>query len=427
VNRSTGLPPLRVEQALRLLPDVDALGPLRAFLLSTSHGGDEVEPYRTVGKRYLQPSDLRALVPRATAQVGAHLTALFQAAVDALEAEQRDDPAGAVRALLVAGELEEKVRRGTQARAWYDHALRIAEGLRDRRPEVTALRRLGHLEAGRDGAEPAARFYQRSLAIAEAETDHEGAARACLGLGTVALAQGKWQGAESWFRRGLQCGAEDRVLNGRLHLGLGDAACGRGQLAAAADRLARARELFEESGHGTGLVRVLNLSARLDLLRERRAEALASFREALARLQTLGEEPRLELAIRLNICHLYFDWGRLPDAEDEIRAAEETAIVHNATRDLARLYLLMGKVRGRQGDDTGFVFFAMAVELCRGPEPAPRLEAEVYLEYGLFRKELNDPDEARAYMERAREILEAVGNGPLLARIDAELAQVPGG
>jgi tetratricopeptide (TPR) repeat protein len=427
VNRGTGLPPLRVEQALRLLPDVDALGPLRAFLLSTSHGGEEVEPYRTVGKRHLQPADLRALVPRAVAQVGAHLTALYQAAVDALEAEQRDDPAGAVRALLTAGELEEKVARGTQARAWYDHALRIAEGLRDRRPEIAALRRLGHLEAGRDGAEAAARFYQRSLAIAEAELDQEGAARACLGLGTVALAQDKWQGAESWFRRGLQCGAEDRVLLGRLHLGLGDAARGRGQLAAAADRLARARELFEESGHSTGLVHVLNLSAQLDLMRERRADALASFREALARLQVAGEEPRLEIAIRLNICLLYFDWGRLPDAEDELRAAEETAVVSNATRDLARLYLMRGKVRGRLGDDTGFVFFEKAIDLCRGPEPAPRLEAEAYLEYGLFRKQTGDLDEARAYMERAREILEAVGNGPLLARIDAELAQVPGG
>jgi tetratricopeptide (TPR) repeat protein len=415
-----------VEQALRLLPDVDALSPLRAFLLATSHGGEEAAPYRTVGKRYLQPADLRALVPRAAAQVGAHLTALYQAAVDALEAEQRDDPAGAVRALLAAGELEEKVGRGTQARAWYDHALRIAEGLRDRRPEITALRRLGHLEAGRDTVEPAARFYQRSLAIAEAELDHEGAARACLGLGTVALAQHKWQGAESWFRRGLQCGAEDRVLIARLNLGLGDAARGRGQLAAATDRLARARELFEEVGHVTGIVRTLNVAAQLDVLRERRAEALASFREALARLQAGGGEPRLEISIRLNICQLYLDWGRLPDAEDEIRSAEETAILHNANRDLARLYLLMGKVLGRRGDDTGFVFFEMAVELCRRPEPAPRLEAEVYLEYGLFKKDLKELDEARTYLERAREIMDdTAGNGPLLARIDAELALLP--
>jgi tetratricopeptide (TPR) repeat protein len=425
VSRGAGIPPLRVEQALRLLPDIDALGPLRAFLLATSQGGDEVERYRTVGKRFLQPGDLRALVPRAAAQVAAHLTSLYQAAVDALEAEQRDDQAGAVRALLSCGELEERVGRGSQARAWYHHALQIAEGLRDRRPEITALRRLGHLEAARDAIEQAARYYQRSLVLAEAEMDHEGAARACLGLGAVALAQAKWQGAESWFRRGLQCGAEDRVLIARLHLGLGDAALGRGQMAAAADRLAKARELFEEGRHVTGTVRTLNAQARLDAVRERRAEALASFREALARLQTVGGEPRLEIAIRLNICQLYFDWNRLPDAEDEIRAAEETAILHNAGRDLARLYLLMGRIRGRQHDDTGFVFFEKAVELCRGPEPAPRLESEVYLEYGIYRRDLRDLEEARAYMERAHEILEDVGDGPLLARIDAELAQLP--
>jgi tetratricopeptide (TPR) repeat protein len=414
-----------VEQALRLLPDVDALGPLRSFLVSTSRDGEDAEPYRTVGKRYLQPSDLRVLVPRAAAQVGAHLTALYLAAVDALEAEQRDDPAGAVRALLAAGQLEEKVARGSQARAWYDHALRIAETLRDRRPEITALRRLGHLESLRDRSETAARFYQRSLAIADGELDHEGAARACLGLGDVSLAHGKWQGAESWFRRGLQCGTEDKVLIARLHLGLGDGARSRGQLAAAADRLARARELFEETGDTSGIVRVLNASGQLEALRGRRPEALARYREALARLQTTEPDPHLEIAIRLNICHLYMEWGRLPDAEDEIRSAEGTAIIHNDTRDLARLYLVMGKVRGLQGDDTGFVFFEKAVELCRGSEPMARLESEAYLEYGLFRKELKESEEARAYFERAREILEDLGNGPLLARITAELARLP--
>jgi tetratricopeptide (TPR) repeat protein len=414
-----------VEQALRLLPDVDALGPLRAFLLSTSQDGEEAEPYRTVGKRYLQPADLRVLVPQAAAQVGAHLTALYFAAVDALEAEQRDDPAGAVRALLAAGQLEEKVSRASQARAWYDHALRIAETLRDRRPEITALRRLGHLEALRDRAEAAARFYQRSLAIADAELDHEGAARACLGLGAVSLSHAKWQGAESWFRRGLQCGAEDRALIARLHLGLCEGARGRGQLAAAADRLTRARELFEEAGDAKGIVRVLNASGQLEALRGRRPDALARYREALAMLQNTEPDPRLEIAIRLNMCDLYLEWGRLPDAEDEIRSAEGTAIIHNDTRDLARLYLVMGKVWGLQGDDTGFVFFEKAVELCRGSEPMPRLEAEAYLEYALFRKQMGEPEEARAYLERAREILEDVGNGPLLARITAELSRLP--
>jgi tetratricopeptide (TPR) repeat protein len=422
VSPETRISPLQVEQALRLLPDVDALAPLRAFLVSTSRGRDATQPYRTVGTRLLLPADLTHAVPRAIARVTEHLRALYDAAVEALQAEQEDDLPAAVASLLRAGELEVQVGRGTQAHAWYDQALRIAETLRDRRPEIAALRRFGDLKTRLGRFDIAARYYQRSLAIAEAERDREGSARACHGLGEVALAQAKWQGAGSWYTRGLQCEADDPSLAAHLHLGLGEAARARGQFETAEDQLGRAQRLFATHGDDVGLARVLNAVGDLEALRERRPEALARYQEAFAHLRPVAGHPQLEIAIRLRICQLYLDWGRLPDAEDEIRRAEETAIVHNATRELARLYLVMGQVRGRQEDDTGFVFFEKAIELCRGPEPTPRLEAEVYLEYGLFRKRLGELEEAEAYLGRAREILEAIGNGPLLARVDAELA-----
>src|SRR6266536_4372030 len=44
-----------------------------------------------------------------------------------------------------AGQLEENLGRFTQARAWYEVALRVAEGLRDRRAEVESLRALGYV------------------------------------------------------------------------------------------------------------------------------------------------------------------------------------------------------------------------------------------------------------------------------------------
>jgi hypothetical protein len=84
----------------------------------------------------------------------------------------------------------------------------------------------------------------------------------------------------------------------------------------------------------------------------------------------------------------------------------------------------MGKVRGLQGDDTGFVFFEKAVELCRGTNPTPKLEAEAYMAYALFRDGFGDREEARAYLERAREILETLTDGPSLERIDNELRRI---
>ena len=61
----TTQPPLRVEQALRLLPDVDALVPLRGFLISRSQARPSVEPHGTVGKRTVQPSDLKEFIHQA--------------------------------------------------------------------------------------------------------------------------------------------------------------------------------------------------------------------------------------------------------------------------------------------------------------------------------------------------------------------------
>jgi hypothetical protein len=78
----------------------------------------------------------------------------------------------------------------------------------------------------------------------------------------------------------------------------------------------------------------------------------------------------------------------------------------------------MGKLRGRQGDEQGFVFFEKAIELCQGTEPSPRLEAEVYREYGLFRSELGDKDEGLAYLARAREILETLDHDGLTQAVN---------
>ena len=57
-------------------------------------------------------------------------------------------------------------------------------------------------------------------------------------------------------------------------------------------------------------------------------------------------------------------------------------------------------------------------------EESPRLEAEIYLEYGRFRRELGDWEESRAYLERAREILETLGDGSAVNRVDSELGQL---
>jgi tetratricopeptide (TPR) repeat protein len=422
-------PPLRVEQALRLLPDVEDLAPLRGFVVSLSSSRSPgawaaAEPNRTIGKRTLDPTALRARVPQVLNHVTGRAAVLYAAAVDALESEQSGDLSQAVRALVRAGEYEERGVRYTHAHAWYRQALVIAEQLRDRQPEMEALCHLGRLEATRGYLEEGARAFQRSLALADAESDSEHAAGACQGLGNVLCAQSQWTGAVAWFNRGLGYAKTNRGLAAGLSLGLGETALRSGQADVAADHLRRALESFEAVGDNGGVVRTLLARGRMEARQGRSQEALTSYREALTRLPVANADSVLELAVRLRLAELYLDLGRIFDTEDEARRAEDIAITHQLPTSLARVYMIMGKLRGKQGDENGFVFFEQAIELCRGGEPARRLEADVYSEYAHFRKTMGDRHEARAYLERARELLQPFGDPVALERVDQEIRQL---
>jgi len=421
--------PLRVEQALRLLPDVEDLAPLRGFVVAraSSRGADGwvgAEPNRTIGKRTLDPAALRAEVHQVLSRVTTRAAILYDAAVDALESEQHGDLSQAVRALIRAGEFEERGVRHTQAYAWYRQALGIAEQLHDRRPEMETLAHLGRLAATRGFLDEGARAYQRSLALAEAGSDHERAAAACQGLGNVVLAQAEWRGAEAWFERGLQYAGNHPELAAGLWLGLGETALRSGQAGIAEQHLARALDCSEAASDDAGIIRTLLARGRMQAKQTRFTEALSSYRTALNRLPSTHADPLLELSIHLRLAELYLDLGRTLDAEDEARCAEDIATAHHLPATLARVYMIMGKLRGKQRDENGFVFFEQAIELCRTGDPARRLEADVYAEYAHFRMTMGDRTEAQAYLERARELLEPFGDEVARARIDDELREL---
>src|SRR5437867_10996057 len=110
---------------------------------------------------------------------------------------------------------------------------------------------------------------------------------------------------------------------------------------------------------------------------------MAAYREALAWAQRAPRDAGLEVAIRLNLAELHLEAGRFLDGEEEMRRAEQVAIAANLTSRLVQIHMLMGKLRGRQLDEAGCVFFQQAVELCRTLEPAPAAGAQVDVEYGL--------------------------------------------
>jgi len=422
---------VRVEQALELLPDLEALAPLRALLFSTSRTDDRgmwasAGPYLTVGKRDVSPAELRRQLSRAVRTVSDHVHALFTHYVDALEHQQAGDSGAAVAALLAAGGLEQQVGRVRQAEEWYALALGIAAGLQDRRPEVGALDAMGRLCLSLGRYEDSARNYQRALALAEAEFDQAGAITASLGLGAVALERGEWAGVQAWYNRALRQAeaAGDGALLGRIHHALGELDRRRGDSAAAVEHLRQARERLEAAADEHEVARVLNTQGLVDGALGRGAAATAAYREGLAWVRRGASDPGLEVSIRLNLAQQQMDSGQLLEAEEEIRRTEQFAIAASLAARLVQIYTLFGRLRGRQKEETGFVFFEQALQLARQLQCAPMVEAEVLYEYGVFKESLGQGEEARAYLERAQELLEGTGGRADLERVKAELGRL---
>jgi len=118
--------------------------PLRTQLLSSARADDRTvwassAQYLTVGKRDVETGEIRRRVGRVLQQVTEHLSGLYAAYIEALECIERDDMAGGVSSLLLAGVLEEAAGRMDHARSWFSSALTLAEGLSDRRPEIETL------------------------------------------------------------------------------------------------------------------------------------------------------------------------------------------------------------------------------------------------------------------------------------------------
>src|SRR6185503_10654468 len=216
---------------------------------------------------------------------------------------------------------------------------------------------------------------------------------------------------------------KDRRRLGLIEHRLGVLDRRQGDLAAAGDHLRRARECFEALNGEAALdmARVLDSQGQLDAALGRPGPAAGAFREALAWVRRDQHDPGLDVTIRLHLAELLLESGRWLEAEEEMRRAEQLAITSNQTRGLVRIYTLLGTLRGRQSDETGFVFFEQAIALCRALEGPPIDEARVYQAYGLFRQICGGPDEARAYLERAAEIFRSLGVDEEVERVEAAL------
>jgi tetratricopeptide (TPR) repeat protein len=401
---------VKVEQALRILPGLEALAPLRGLLFSSALSEEDdwagSAQKLTVGKREVSPEEMRRHMATVLEQIVGHFSALYEGYVHALECLQGERPGDAVSSLLEAGRREEVAGRLPQARVWLGVALGIAKGLQNRRPEVETLLELGRLSSTLGSLKEGARHYGRALAVAQAEFDNAGASAACEGLGDIEAEQANWDGARSWYDRALgyaEVSQDERRIAQTLHA-LGELARRTGELQMATDTLKRAHDQFEAQMGEEDMARVLTTEAMVLADLGLPARAAAAYREALAWAWRGSREPETEVFIRLNFARLHIETASFIEAEEEIRRAEQLAIAGNHIRQLAQIYTLLGRLRGRQEDEAGFVFFEQAIALARMLGRVPGLEAEIYQEYAAFKYAVGARAEAEDFLERARTI-----------------------
>ncbi len=418
---------LLVERALALVPDSEEFLPLTDAVIGTSRADQEKlwarsGAYATLGKRVVDPGALSALLPVIAEKAQRRLQELFQLIFAAIQEQQAGNLAAAARKLIEAGEFEEAERHLEKAESFYCMALEIARDLREKEPHILALRRLGRVCRSQGCLDDAWSWYEQSYHLSTDQLDLAGQVIACQGLGNLCDDRGQRDRARSWYERGLALarGLSQPELVWPFYTNLSVLARKSGELDEAESFLARARELITAAGDETGMLFWYNSEGLLLLEREDAVGAERLYREALERSQ----DPFWEMTMRINLGEALVHQGRLFEAEEEARRAEEIAILNRFIADLVDVYDLLGFIARTRCDEEGFVFYEQALKVCQERSLPQVQEAKIYHGYGRLHQACGRIEEAAAYLERAREIYASLGLAAELGRVVEDLGSL---
>jgi tetratricopeptide (TPR) repeat protein len=424
---SSAAPPrdrLAVEELLGMLPDGDVFLTLREQLLAHSAADPRKQwasssAYTTYDKRTLTSSAIRAACGAAAAAAEALQREILDASTAVADRLLAGDRAGAALRLVELGDALETHGRRAEARTTYGKALDIAGSLADAAPQLVALRRLGRLSQGFGELDRAFHLYQVAYNLARDARDPQEASAAATGLGNVKVDQGKWEQAEGHYTAARMHAEEsgDEFLLGQLWNNLSVVRRRVGDPEGALAFSRRAIAVFEELENAGELARCHN---NLGLVHVERRDFTAA-RAAYARALALAESPFVTAATRGNLCELHLREGRWLLAEEQARLGEEIALRHGFDLILVHIYRLLGTLARLREDANGVTFFEKAVEIARRRHYL-HAQAEVHLEYGLFRRALGEEDEAAAHLERALALYRHLGSRPDEVRAEGLLA-----
>jgi tetratricopeptide (TPR) repeat protein len=412
---------LKIDAALKAIPETDDLTHLRDALLSASRadGGlawGSAEDYPALNTRLADPAALERQVEALAERVRLRVEGVMRHTVRALAALERGEAAQAARHLVDAGEAEEGERRLDQAREFYERALEIGRKPRDRRGEGLALRRLGRVARAMGQWELATRRYQESFEVSVAQRDDVGAVVACQGLGNVHVDQSRWSEARQWYLRGVErCPARPPTAE-YVHLCVGLSVVERrlGALDAAAEWLDRGEE--SAAGLGDGLMAYVDHGwGRLHLARGQAKDAESAFRRALGR----ELDPAFRVAVMAGLSEPLLHQGRTREALAVARDAEALAIHAHAVLRLPDVYRALGAAAAEHSEAEAYLFYEKALDVCRDHRVPAYEVATTQQHYARLQARRGEWEAADARLREAHRLYTELG-----ARTEAdEVAQ----
>ncbi|HEX6560057.1 MAG TPA: tetratricopeptide repeat protein [Longimicrobiales bacterium] len=412
---------MTLDRLLGALPDQADLTALRqallrASVLDMSRTWGRSSAYATFDKRVLRTDALRDLIAHSARDEHARIDALYAAVAELLQHVAAGDDAAACLTLIGIGEAAEGRDDLQGAVTYYESAARLSVSSPEHKPRILALRHLARVHLGLGDMDSASSYYRAALEQARASNDVEWQIVAFTGLGNVLSLQGKWREAiDNYETARALCGTGYAHQRAQLAINLASMHREQGDLEQSAAHLAAAADLWSELSRAEQSA-WYNNRGLLALASGEFESAETSFRQGLEAAETdFARAMRLD-----NLAELFIRRGNLIEAEDNARAAEDLALRAQSPRALAEIYTRLGKIFRLRSDLNGVTFFEKALELCRG-RSYPFTEANAYLEYGLFRRDLGDVEEARSYLQRARQLCAEIG-AEQLGRAAAEAA-----
>jgi tetratricopeptide (TPR) repeat protein len=419
---------LLVERALALVPDAEEFLPLTDAVIGSSKADREKvwarsSAYATLGKRVVDARELDALIPQIAERAQRRLQELFKLILAAIREQEAGNLAAAAAMLIHAGELEEGERRLDKAEKIYKMALEIARDLREKEPHILVLRRLGRVTRTAGRLKEAWEWYEQSYQLSMDQLDLAGQVIACQGLGNLCDDRGQRDLSRAWYQRGLTLarGLDNPKLLWPFYTNLAVVARKNDELDKAEALLAEAHMLIAAAEDEAGMFFWYNGKGLILLERGDPAGAEEIYRQALEQ----SADPFWEMTIRVNLGQTLVKQGRLFEAEEEARCAEELAILNRFVPDLVDVYDLLGTIARCRCDEEGFVFYEQALEVCHEREMPQKTEAAIYHGYGLLHQVCGRRSEAIAYLDQAREIYSSLGLAPELSRVLRDMEDVP--